>query len=296
MAPLEAAGHPVSSAATASPRRSSAATLSYPVNGGQPALLAGQRPSSSRRACERVSAGAARHPRAATTMPWLLNTGLQGSATAERRRTSGPRRTRPSYDRGGRSGAASGGRQRPTGCVTAVLGDRTETFFDSFRRLRTDDGNVRISSVLGSVGQPLIDRTGGRESPFEGAYVTGWYPDAGDARWDADARGDPEARLRRQPASTRTTRASQTTWIAYTVLKEIVAGDRPSRTITAGKLTRRPEPGRQGGHRRPHAGAALALRGHARVVRLPAHREPEGDVPGGAGRAAGGAEARASWT
>ena len=69
----------------------------------------------------------------------------------------------------------------------AVLGDRTETFFDSFRRLEpTDDPKVRISSVLGSVDQPLIDRTGGSTGPFEGAYVTGWYPVAGDARWDAD--------------------------------------------------------------------------------------------------------------
>lgn len=107
--------------------------------------------------------------------------------------------------------------------MTAVLGKRTETFFDSFRRLEPSHGGgrVRISSVLGSVDQPLIDSTGGRNSPFEGAYITGWYPDAGDARWDTmrnvireHAFGDN----RIDPDDT----GVQTTWIAYTVLKEIV--------------------------------------------------------------------------
>ncbi|MFJ4177294.1 flagellar motor protein MotA, partial [Streptomyces sp. NPDC089733] len=81
----------------------------------------------------------------------------------------------------------------------------------------------------------LIDSTGGRNSPFEGAYITGWYPDAGDARWDTmrnvireHAFGDN----RIDPDDT----GVQTTWIAYTVLKEIVkAVDSPR--ITAWKLT-----------------------------------------------------------
>ncbi|NEE52387.1 flagellar motor protein MotA, partial [Streptomyces sp. SID8455] len=120
-------------------------------------------------------------------------------------------------------------------CVAAVLGAGTETFFDSFRRLEPEGERVRISSVLGSVSQPLIDRTGGRESPFEGAYITGWYPDAGDARWNemrevirkyafGDNRIDPDDT------------GVQTTWIAYTALRAVVEaiGDD---TVTANKVT-----------------------------------------------------------
>lgn len=111
------------------------------------------------------------------------------------------------------------------GCVTAVLGERTQTFFDSFRRLPGEEkegkSGVRISSVLGSVGQPLIDRSGGAHSPFEGAFVTGWYPDADNKSWApmrkviqqhafVDNRVDPSDA------------GVQTTWIAYTVLKQVV--------------------------------------------------------------------------
>lgn len=102
-------------------------------------------------------------------------------------------------------------------------------------RLEPEDSEVRISSVLGSVGQGLIDRTGGADSPFEGALVTGWYPESGDARWNemrevirqyafGDNRIDP------------TDSGVQTTWIAFTALKAVVeAMDRPD--ITAGGIS-----------------------------------------------------------
>ena len=107
--------------------------------------------------------------------------------------------------------------------MTAVLGDRTDTFFDSFRRLAATRPKVaRISSVLGSVDQSLIDRTGGRASPYEGAYVTGWYPVASDARWDEMQQGRSAKHAfgdnRIDPADA----GVQTTWIAYTVLKQVV--------------------------------------------------------------------------
>lgn len=106
-------------------------------------------------------------------------------------------------------------------CVTAALGKRTNTFFDSFRRLQKDSPRVRIASVLGSVRQSLVDSTGGRASALEGAYATGWYPAADDPRWAEmnrvisryafeDSRIDPA-----DPGS-------QTTWIAYTVLRSVL--------------------------------------------------------------------------
>lgn len=102
-------------------------------------------------------------------------------------------------------------------------------------RLEPEGSDVRISSVLGSVGQGLIDGSGGRNSPFEGARVTGWYPVSGDARWNemrevirkyafGDDRIDPEDT------------GVQTTWIAYTVLRAVVeAMDQPE--ISAGGIS-----------------------------------------------------------
>ncbi|ARF74405.1 ABC transporter substrate-binding protein [Streptomyces sp. NPDC012600] len=189
--------------------------LSYPVNGGQSALLAGHGRQLAR-GCEQVSLvrpdsiGGAR-------MPQLLNTGLLAAQRPESTDILAPEHA-TSYD----EQAAKALEPRAGGnCVTAVLGARTETFFDSFRRLEPEGERVRISSVLGSVSQPLIDRTGGRKSPFEGAYITGWYPDAGDARWNemrevirkhafGDTRIDPDDT------------GVQTTWIAYTALRAVV--------------------------------------------------------------------------
>jgi hypothetical protein len=108
-----------------------------------------------------------------------------------------------------------------TGCVVPSLGDRTDTFMDSFRRDREDYADVRTATVVGSVDQSLIDATGGKSGPYEGAYVTSWYPEEADKRWDTmenvirkHAFGDN----RIDPADP----GVQTTWIAYTVLKAVV--------------------------------------------------------------------------
>ncbi|CAM5380972.1 ABC transporter substrate-binding protein OS=Streptomyces cyaneofuscatus OX=66883 GN=G3I52_19495 PE=3 SV=1 [Streptomyces cyaneofuscatus] len=189
--------------------------LSYPVNGGQSALLAGHGRQLAG-GCERVSLvrpdslGGAR-------MPQLLNTGLLAAQRPESTDILAPENATSYDEQAGRALKRRAGGD----CVAAVLGARTETFFDSFRRLEPEGERVRISSVLGSVSQPLIDRTGGRTSPFEGAFVTGWYPDAGDARWNGmrevireHAFGDNSI----DPDDT----GVQTTWIAYTVLKAVV--------------------------------------------------------------------------
>lgn len=204
--------------------------LSYPVNGGQVALLAGngmQLASS----CERVSlvrpdtiAGDFLHS--------LLNSGLaQGNQqkavdipaaedAAEYAAVAHRSRTRAGEERG---------------CVTAALGERTAHFFDSFRRLPSDGRDIRVSSVLGSVDQMLVDRTGGASGPFEGAYITGWYPDAGDPRWtpmkqviQEHAFGDN----RIDPADA----GVQTTWIAYTVFQRVVEALGDQR-VTPGKIS-----------------------------------------------------------
>ncbi|MFE7380735.1 ABC transporter substrate-binding protein [Streptomyces zhihengii] len=226
MAPLEAAGIPFIGGFGISEEEFTS-YLSYPVNGGQPALLAGngQQLAGS---CDGVAL-VRPDTLAGDDLSQLLNSGLRkGRSEAKTAdilaaddatdytEQAGSARSRASEHPAGSTAPS----ERP-GCVTAALGDRTETFFDSFRRLPDDGEEIRISSVMGSVGQPLVDRTGGRRGPFEGAYVTGWYPDAGDSRWDPmrkviteHAFGDNTL----DPADA----GVQTTWIAYTVLEKAV--------------------------------------------------------------------------
>ncbi|MFG2756927.1 ABC transporter substrate-binding protein [Streptomyces wuyuanensis] len=224
MAPLEAEGIPYIGGYGVSEEEFTS-YLSYPVNGGQAALLAGngrQLASS----CRRVSL-VRPDTVAGDELPVLLNTGLsegRGRPSTDVKAAEDATEYLKEAERA-REEAGDG-----RGCVTAVLGERTANFFDSFRRLPEDGGGVRISSVLSSVGQPLIDRTGGAGGPFEGAFMTGWYPDAGDTRWGVmrqviqdHAFGDD----RIDPADA----GVQTTWIAYTVLKRVVeALDRDSIT------------------------------------------------------------------
>lgn len=212
--------------------------LSYPVNGGQASLVAGHGMQLAD-ACGKVAlvrpdtVGGDR-------LPALLDSGLRGAkhggALDIPAAEDAAEYTRP-------AGRARAGAKGAGGCVAAVLGERTQTFFDSFRRLPEKEGRsgsgkdgkgggVRISSVLGSVDQPVIDRTGGAHSPFEGAFVTGWYPEAGDKSWAPMRKVVQEHAFvdnRVDPADT----GVQTTWIAYTVLKAVVESlDRDRITAT----------------------------------------------------------------
>ncbi|MER7830184.1 ABC transporter substrate-binding protein [Streptomyces sp. NPDC095602] len=203
--------------------------LSYPVNGGQVALLAGNGMQLAA-TCERVSL-VRPDTIAGDNLHRLLNSGL---ARAKQREAYD---IPAAEDAGEYTAVATRSRSRAgeeRGCVTAALGERTAHFFDSFRRLSSDGRDIRISSVLGSVDQLLVDRTGGASGPFEGAYITGWYPEPGDTRWEPMRRVIREHAFgdnRIDPADA----GVQTTWIAYTVLKRVVEeiGDEE---VTPGKI------------------------------------------------------------
>ncbi|MFE2555071.1 ABC transporter substrate-binding protein [Streptomyces sp. NPDC059352] len=224
MAPLEAAGIPYIGGYGISEDEFTS-SLSYPVNGGQASLIAGHGIQLAE-SCQKVSL-VRPDTVAGDRLPDLLNSGLRKASHRSAIDIPAVEDAAEYTQQAGRARARAGGKN---GCVTAVLGERTQTFFDSFRRLPEDgksgeaekDGSpVRISSVLGSVGQPVIDRTGGAHSPFEGAYVTGWYPEAGDKSWAPMRKVIQEhafADNRVDPADA----GVQTTWIAYTVLRAVV--------------------------------------------------------------------------
>ncbi|MFF5707241.1 ABC transporter substrate-binding protein [Streptomyces sp. NPDC012794] len=277
MAPLEAEGIPFIGGYGVSAEEFQS-TLSFPVNGGQPALLAGAGHQLGK-ACSQVSL-VRPDTLAGDTMPVLLNAGLKANSMPEAsdiraaedsadfkpqaREALGAAPTAPAAPAGtpantpaaptppgpasatpstARSPKAPGAPKTPAAdpakdksCVTAVLGERTEIFFDAFRRVDSQR-KTQISSVLGSISQALVDRTGGKDSPFEGAYVTSWYPVSTDPLWapmrkviSEQAFGDHTV----DPDDS----GAQTTWIAYGVLDRIVQRFKSDEEITARKLAR----------------------------------------------------------
>ncbi|WP_371661697.1 ABC transporter substrate-binding protein [Streptomyces sp. NBC_00280] len=194
--------------------------MSYPVNGGSPALLAGL----GKELAAVCGPVALVRPDtiAGDQLPQLLDSGLRAGGHAPARdqlaaedATEYGTHTRLALER------TTNPLPEKKGCVVPALGDRTNTFMDSFRRDREDYPDVRTATVLGSVDQTVINATGGGSGPYEDAYITGWYPVASDARWDGmkkvikeEAFGDN--RIDPQDAGV------QTTWIAYTVLKAVV--------------------------------------------------------------------------
>lgn len=193
--------------------------LSYPVNGGQPALLAGLG-STLARTCGPVAL-VRPDTIAGDQLPVLLDSGLT-SGGHERAQDQRAAEDATEYD-----GQSQRALERTTtdpddrGCVVPVLGDRTGTFMDSFRRARAEHPDVRTATVLGSVDQTTINASGGPSGPYEGAYVTGWYPSVSDPAWNGmkkvikeEAFGDNDIDA--------ADAGVQTTYIAYTVLAEVV--------------------------------------------------------------------------
>lgn len=193
--------------------------LSYPVNGGQPALLAGLG-STLADSCGPVTL-VRPDTIAGDQLPVLLDSGLTAGGH-ERAHDQRAAEDATAYD--GQSGQAL---ERTTtdpaepGCVVPVLGDRTGTFMDSFRRAREEYPEVGTASVLGSVDQTVINASGGASGPYEGAYVTGWYPAVNDPAWDAMKKVIKEQSFGDNDVDAADA-GVQTTWIAYTVLKAAV--------------------------------------------------------------------------
>lgn len=219
LAPLESAGIPYIGGYGIS-NDEFTGQMSYPVNGGQPALLAGLGRALAA-ACGQVAL-VRPDSIAGDQFPTLLDSGLKAgghAATGDQLAAENATEYDSQAEQALRSATANGTKK---GCVVPALGDRTSTFMDSFRRSRDAFPAVRTATVMGSVDQSVINATGGASSPYEGAYITGWYPVTSDPRWDPmkkviseEAFGDN----RIDPADA----GVQTTWIAYTVLRAVLA-------------------------------------------------------------------------
>lgn len=189
--------------------------VSYPVNGGQLTLLAGLGEALA------DSCGPVTLIRpdsiAGDQLPQLLDAGLRagGHAKAVDQLAA---EDLTEYDSPSRKALETASADpAKTGCVVPELGDHTATFIDSFQRARADYPKVKTAAEVGSVDQTVINSTGGAGGPYEGSYITGWYPVASDARWDEMKKVISKEAFdddRIDPADA----GVQTTWIAYQVL------------------------------------------------------------------------------
>lgn len=204
--------------------------MSYPVNGGLPTLLAGNGRQLAD-SCKRVNLV---RPDSITgdQFPIFLDQGLTAGGRAKANDLLAPD---DATDYSQIAEHAIGNNKAST-CVTAVLGDRTGTFFDSLRRIGDTAPRVKVSSVLGSVQQSLVDSTGGPSSPLENALVTGWYPPASDPKWD-----QLKAVVKKYAFNDDRIDVAdpgvQTTWIAYSAFATVVRTMADSKTkVTANSL------------------------------------------------------------
>jgi branched-chain amino acid transport system substrate-binding protein len=207
--------------------------LSYPVNGGLPALLAG----SGRELANMCKKVTLVRPDSITgdQFPLFLDQGLK---VAGQPKATDLLTADDTSDYNAVAERAIGN-DKPSTCVSAVLGDHTSTFFDALRRVGPDGSQprVRLSSVIGSVQQSVIDSTGSADSPLENAYITSWYPPASDPKWNEMkavvnkyAFGDDRIDVA-DPGV-------QTTWIAYTVFAKVVRAMGEKAHITADSVRR----------------------------------------------------------
>jgi len=193
--------------------------LSYPVNGGQPALLAGL----GKELAPDCGPVTLVRPDtiAGDELPPMLDAGLKaGGHTAADDQRAADDITEYSQPSQKALGTATGDTAKK-GCVIPTLGDRTSTFMDSFQRARTDFPAVKTAATLDSVDQTVINESGAARGPYEGSYITGWYPPASDPRWAPMKKVISEQAF----GDNRIDAADvgvQTTWIAYTVFTKVV--------------------------------------------------------------------------
>ncbi|MFH8383581.1 ABC transporter substrate-binding protein [Kitasatospora sp. NPDC018058] len=205
--------------------------LSYPVDGGMPALIAGSGRQLVEAGCKAVSLVRPDTPAGDNLLGYLGN--ALKPAGIKLLDVKAPEQS-SDYTQWVRKAI---GRDDPGNCITSALAaEPTGNLLDSYRR--QNPKNTRIASVIGSVQQSVVDSTGGDTGPLAGAFVTSWYPPESAKTWDG-LRGV----VRSDTTGGRTIDVSdpgvQTTWVAYEVFRSVSeklsAAGKPTtaKTITA---------------------------------------------------------------
>ncbi|MFF4651706.1 ABC transporter substrate-binding protein [Streptomyces sp. NPDC001380] len=187
---------------------------SYPVNGGTPALLAGSGRQLLTEGCRSVSV-----VRPDTQAGDVMFTYLSRALTPAGITPVDIPAPEQSTDYGTVAERAVGD-DRSGHCVTVALAAvPTQNFLDAYRQQR--HRRTRLSSVIGSFQQSVVDATGGAGGPLGSAYAASWYPAESSRVWDplrrtATAYGSGDSGIDASDPGV------QTTWVAYQVFLETV--------------------------------------------------------------------------
>ncbi|MGW4384027.1 ABC transporter substrate-binding protein [Kitasatospora sp. NPDC004531] len=223
---LEAAGIPfIGGYGLSTPEFSS--PLSYPVNGGTPALVAGSGRQLIDAGCKQIAL-IRPDSRAGDALVSYLSTAVKQTPI----RVLDIKAPEKSNDYSSYARRAIDN-DRPGNCVLSALGaEPTANLLDPYRR--ANPKNTQLASVIGSFQQSVVDSTGGDNGPLRGAYATGWFPAESSPVWD-----NLRATVRSYANGTTIDVSDpgvQTTWVAYTVLRQAAGRVDPSRPLTAKAL------------------------------------------------------------
>ncbi|MFF4340372.1 ABC transporter substrate-binding protein [Kitasatospora sp. NPDC001540] len=201
--------------------------LSYPVNGGLPALVAGSGRQLVEAGCKQIAL-IRPDTRAGDTLVNYLTSAVAKTGI----KVSDVKAPEKSNDYSPYTRRAIGD-DRPGNCMLSALGaEPTANLLDPYRR--ANPKNTQLASVIGSFQQSVVDSTGGDNGPLRGAYATGWFPAESSAVWD-----DLRATVRTYGNGATIDVADpgvQTTWVAYAVLRQAVGRIDRSKPITAKAL------------------------------------------------------------
>ncbi|WP_037911554.1 ABC transporter substrate-binding protein [Actinacidiphila yeochonensis] len=205
--------------------------MSFPINGGLPALLAGSGLQLAQ-TCKRVRLV---RPDSITgdQFPIFLDEGLNAAGKPD---VDDMLAKDNSTDYTAVATQAVGDDLHST-CVSAVLGEHTSTFFDALRRVGDKQPKVQLSSVIGSVQQSVIDASGGAKSPLEGTRITSWYPPTSSPVWN-EMKSVVNKYAFDDDAIDVADPGVQTTWIAYQVFTKVAAAMGTKVKVTAESVRR----------------------------------------------------------
>ncbi|OKJ11873.1 ABC transporter substrate-binding protein [Kitasatospora sp. CB01950] len=223
---LEAAGIPfIGGYGLSTPEFSS--PLSYPVNGGTPALVAGSGRQLIDAGCKQIAL-IRPDSRSGDALVSYLGTAVKQTGI----RIVDIKAPEKSNDYSSYAKRAIGD-DRAGNCVLSALGaEPTANLLDPYRR--ANPKNTQLASVIGSFQQSVVDSTGGDNGPLRGAYATGWFPAESSPVWD-----NLRSTVRAYGNGTTidvTDPGVQTTWVAYTVLRQAAGRIDPSKPLTAKAL------------------------------------------------------------
>ncbi|MFE1317217.1 ABC transporter substrate-binding protein [Kitasatospora phosalacinea] len=201
--------------------------LSYPVNGGLPALVAGSGRQLVEAGCKQIAL-IRPDTRAGDTLVNYLTSAVARTGI----KVTDVKAPEKSNDYSPFTRRAVGD-DRPGNCMLSALGaEPTANLLDPYRR--ANPKNTQLASVIGSFQQSVVDSTGGDNGPLRGAYATGWFPAESSTVWDglretARSYGNGATIDVADPGV-------QTTWVAYAVLRQAVGRIDRSKPVTAKAL------------------------------------------------------------